>query len=98
MVPAMTDKTDQGVLFTLVEHFNRQLYPRALEIEKQLDAGERLSASAIEHLEEVLVRMHELNALLERHPEYQPLAAGVVSLYARLARHAWKNEQGAGRP
>jgi hypothetical protein len=94
----MTDKTDHGVLFTLVEHFNQQLYPRALEIEKRLDAGERLSASAIEHLSEVLARMRELNALLERHPEYLPLAAGVVSLYARLTRHAWQNEQGAAKP
>jgi hypothetical protein len=93
----MTGKNDQGVLFTLLEHFNRQLYPRALEIEKRLDAGERLSASAVEHLAEVCARVRELDALLARNPEYREIASGVMSLYARLLRHAWQNERGAAK-
>jgi phosphate acetyltransferase len=70
----------------LLDHFTRHLYPRALEIEKELDAGARLSDWEMAHVNEVLEDMKLLRPLIERHPEHQELVAGVASLYAAIAR------------
>jgi hypothetical protein len=84
--------TDQGIIYVLLDHFARHLYPRAIEIEKQLNAGARLSDWEIAHVAEVLEEMKLLRPLIERHPEHGELVAGVVSLYAEIARRARQNE------
>lgn len=84
--------TDQGVAYVLMEHFAQHLHPRALQIEKDLDAGQSLSDTQIDHIAQVLEEARQLRALIDRHPEHRELAAGVIALYASIARRAWQNE------
>ena len=83
---------DQGVIYVVIEHFTRHLHPRALDMEKKIDAGERLSDEEIAHVAQTLEYMKSLRPLIDRHPEHQQLAAGVVALYAGLAERALRNE------
>ena len=98
---------DQGVIYVLMEHFTRHLHPRAVDIEKELDAGRCLTDAQIDHVSQVLEEFKLLRPLIERHPEHQDLAGGVAALYASIARRALQNEtspdprattQTAGRP
>ena len=84
--------TDQGVIYVVLEHFRNHLYPRAVGIEKELDAGRRLSDAEIEHVAHVLDDIKLLRPLIERHPEHLELAQGVIALYASIAKRAWQNE------
>ena len=83
---------DRGVICAVIEHFTRHLYPRALDMEKRLDAGERLSDGDIAHLAQILEDVKVLRPLIDRHPEHQEFAASVVALYVGLAQRAWRNE------
>ena len=83
---------DQGVIYVLLDHFTRHLYPRAVEIESALSAGARLSDRDIAHVAEVLEEMKLLRPLIERHPEHRELTQGVIALYADIARRGWTNE------
>jgi hypothetical protein len=84
--------TDQGVIYVLMEHFTRHLYPRALEIEKELEVGRRLSDAEIDHVARVLDEVKQMRPLIERHPEHRELAQSVIAMYAGIARRAWQNE------
>ena len=83
---------DRGVIYVVLEHFGRHLYPRALDIEKQLEAGERLSDAQLDHVADVLDGIMQLRPLIARHPEHRDLVAGVVSTYVGIAKRAMQNE------
>jgi hypothetical protein len=83
---------DAGVIYVLLEHFVRHLYPRALEMERKLNAGESLSDSEIDHVAQVLEDTRLIAPLIDRHPEHRELAAGVIGLYASIAQRAWHAE------
>jgi len=85
-------KTDDGIIYVLLEHFAHHLYPRAMEMEKKLAAGGRLSDAEIDHVAEVIEDAKLLRPLIARHPEHQELASGVFALYASIARRALQNE------
>lgn len=87
---------DRGVIYVLLDHFTRHLYPRAVDIENRLNAGARLSDGEIAHVAEVLEEMKLLRPLIERHPEHRELAQGVAALYAGIARRGWENETSPG--
>ena len=87
---------DQGVIYVLMEHFTHHLHPRAVEIERELDAGRRLSDEQIDHIAQVLEDGKALRPLIARHPEHRELAEGVFALYASLARRAWQHEVSPG--
>ncbi len=89
--------TEQGLMYVLIEHFARQLYPRAREMETKLAAGGRLSDREITHVSEVLEEVRMLRPLFERHPEHQDLAEAVIALYAGITKRALENET-AGEP
>jgi hypothetical protein len=83
---------DQGVIYVVLRHFTTHLHPRAVEMERELDAGGRLSDEEIEHVAQVLADLRLLRPLIDRHPEHRDLAEGVIALYAGIARRAWQNE------
>ena len=84
--------TDQGIAYVLLEHFVLHLHPRALALEKQLDAGGRLADTDIAHVEQVLEDLRALRTFIDRHPEHADIAGGVIQLYAGIARRALHNE------
>jgi hypothetical protein len=85
-------KADAGVIYVLLEHFARHLYPRAVEMEDKLNVGGRLSDDEVVHVSEVVEELKLLRPLIDRHPEHRELAESVMALYAGIARRGWENE------
>ena len=87
------DSMDEGVLTAIVERMQEQRFPRALELKAKVDAGETLDDFDIDFLERVFEDCTRLKPLLDRHPEYQELAARMMSLYHAITTQALANEQ-----
>ena len=82
-----------GLVAVLVERLERQRLPRALDLEAKVKGGEVLDELDIAFLDEVLEDAGKLRPWLDRHPEYQPLAARVLELYRDIVALAVQNEQ-----
>jgi hypothetical protein len=92
----MTDTSqDAGVIQTLVERLSNQRLPRALDLKAKVEAGETLSNFDLQFLEEVFADAKHIGPLVERHPEYQELAARMVHLYKEIMDKAMENEKNA---
>lgn len=91
----MTDshQEDAGLIQVLVERLERQRLPEILKLKEKVDQGERLNNIEIEALEEILGNLDNIKPLLDRHPEWQPLAGRVASLYSHITTRALENEQ-----
>jgi hypothetical protein len=90
----MTDTShDAGVIQTLVERLSNQRLPRALDLKAKVDAGGTLSDFDLQFLEEVFADAQHIRPLVERHPEYQELAARVIHLYKEILDKAMENEK-----
>lgn len=89
----MTDSSkDTGVILALVERFETQRLPRAMAIKERVDKGERLGQADVAFLEEVFEDAGKIESLLDRHPEWQALAAKAAGLYAEIMDKAMENE------
>jgi hypothetical protein len=87
------DNKDLGIAITLLERFNEDTLPKALEIKKRLDLGEKLDHWDIEFLEQLFKRAEEIKPLVDRHPEYQEIYASAVHLYKQITDMAVVNEK-----
>lgn len=83
---------DDGVIQVLLERFNTQRLPRALELKAKVDRGERLEPFEVDHLAEVLADIRAIKALLDRHPEYETLVLKGMGLYKEITEKALANE------
>jgi hypothetical protein len=84
---------DTGVITTLLERFEKQRLPRALALKSQVDAGQRLSQADIDFLKLVFQDAKEIQPLVSRYPEYEPLVAQVIHLYHEITEKALANER-----
>ncbi len=90
----MTDNSDDtGVILALMERFNEQRLPRALELKKRVEAGGTLTENDIAFLEEVFKDANHVMPLIDKHPELQPVATRAVSLYKEITDRAMENEK-----
>lgn len=90
----MKDPTgDQGTIQVLLERMNTFRLPRALDLKKRVDAGEKLSDHDIEFLGRVMEDSAQAQELVAKHPEFQSLANKLASLYNHITRKALENEQ-----
>lgn len=83
---------DAGVIQVLLDRFNTQRYPRALELKARVDRGEKLEAFEVDYLADVLADIHSIRALLDRHPEYEALVVKGMQLYKEITEKALANE------
>jgi len=84
---------DDGVIMALLDRFNKQRLPQLLELKERVARGEKLNDLDIAHLEDVLTSGGQARQILERHPEYKPLIAQVMTLYKEITNKALENEQ-----
>ena len=87
------ENEDNGVVLAIVERMQTQRLPRALDLKAKVDEGGVLDDLDIDFLERVFADCNELKPLLARHPEYQDLAARMMSLYHAITTQALANEQ-----
>jgi len=87
--------SDTGLIEVLLERLEKQRLPRLLDIEKKLDAGESLFDEDLDFLENSIVDARKAIPLIDRHPEYQALAAQVMELYKTISEKALQAEKGS---
>jgi len=91
----MSNKADDaGVIQVLLERFNEQRLPRALQMKEKVERGETLEKFEVDYLAEVLTDVRSMHALLDRHPEYHELVTKGLNLYKEITDKALANEQG----
>lgn len=90
----MTEKSeDEGIVTVLIQRFESQRLPRALDLKKKVDRGETLNDDDIAFLEQVFEDASKLGPLLERHNEYNKLASQALDLYKEITDKALENEK-----
>jgi len=89
----MTETSNDAALIqVLVERLEKIRLPIALELQEKVDRGELLNDIDIEYLEEVLGDVEQVKPLIDRHPEWQELAARMTGLYNDITTKALENE------
>ncbi len=95
-----TREEKMGVAQALLERLNTQRLPFLLEVEKRVDAGERLSDYELDRLQETLqdAQSNEsvIAELIDEFPELQGIASRIVDLYGSITRKALENEEKGG--
>lgn len=84
---------DAGLIQVLAERFETQRLPRVLSIKEKVDEGKVLDKFDIELLEQIFKDANTIKPLLDRHPEWQPLAARMIGLYKDITDKALENEK-----
>ena len=84
---------DIGVILALVERLTEQRLPKANALKARVEQGERLSENDIAFLDEVFRDANHIMPLIDKHPEWQSIAARAISLYKEITEKALENEK-----
>ena len=82
-----------GVIYALIERFEKQRLPRLLELKKRVDKGGLLSESDIRFMYQVTLDAQRSKRLIDRHPEWHKFCAEVINLYEEIAEKTLENEK-----
>ena len=82
-----------GIIYALIERFEKQRLPRLLELKKRVDKGGVLTESDIRFMYEVTQDAQRNKQLIDRHPEWHKFCAEVIHLYEEVAEKALENEK-----
>ena len=90
----MTDTSkDAGIIQVLAERLEKQRLPMALDLKKKVNQGETLNEFDIQFLEQVFKDADKIRPLVDKHPEWQDLAAKLIHLYKEITDRALENEK-----
>ena len=84
-------ENDAALIQVLAERLEKIRLPVALDLKQKVDRGEPLNDLDISFLEEVLRDAGKLKPLLDRQPQWQPLAAQMLDLYNHITTKALEN-------
>lgn len=89
----MHTQDELGTVQALLERFNKERLPRALEIKQRVDQGECLTGYDIEFLERVFREGAENRQIYAKFPEYMDIVTMSVRIYEEIMAKALENEQ-----
>ncbi len=90
----MNDSTmDTGLIEVLLERLEKQRLPRLLAIKEKVDGGHSLDDFDVDYLEKAMEDARKGIPIMDRHPEYQSLAAKVMALYKSISEKALEIEK-----
>ena len=94
----MSDTTikEAGTIQVMLQRLNEYRLPKALDLKKKVDRGEKLDSYDIEFLETVLTDATHAQGLITKHPEIQSLVGKLMSLYREITTKGLENEQKKG--
>ena len=94
----MSDTTikEAGTIQVMLQRLNEFRLPKALDLKKKVDRGEKLDSYDLEFLETVLADAATAQTLIAKHPEIQPLVGKLMGLYSEITTKALENEQKKG--
>ena len=83
---------DAGLMAVLLDRFDNQRLPAALALKEKVDSGGRLSDLDVSFLKEVSKDVIGIKSLLDRHPECNEIATGMMNLCSEIAKKGLANE------
>lgn len=87
---------EAGTIQVLLKRLNDIRLPRALELKKKVERGEKLDSYDLEFLETVLADATSAQGLVAKHPEFKSLVSKLTGLYSEITTQGLENEQKKG--
>ena len=84
---------DAGLIEVILERLEKQRLPRLLEIKEKVEGGHSLDDFDVDFLEMSMEDARSFIPVIDRHPEYQSLAAKVMDLYKTISEKALEIEK-----
>jgi len=90
---AHQDEKERGVIMALLERLEHQRIPRLLEMEKQVEAGAKLTDAELDFLAQLMEDWKQYGHRMAEHEKLRPLLMRVIDLYHSITQKALANER-----